>query len=86
MNKIEEARELCNKFRKFVDFTDEDCNTCYDATLKNCKECALVVIREELTSIMLLNILCTFENPMKEHFNKKIEELKSLEQEVINLK
>ena len=48
------------------------------------KQCALIGVNNELESIMWLDLLCTFDNPMKVHFESKIIELKEVKQKVKN--
>jgi hypothetical protein len=56
-----------------------------DITKYFAKQSALVAISSEIESIMWLNLLCTFDNPMKVHFESKITELKEVEQEIEKL-
>lgn len=46
MTPKEKAQELVSKFDKYVDFTNDDFNTCQVAILKNCKQCALIAVDE----------------------------------------
>jgi hypothetical protein len=46
------------------------------------KQCALIAIGNEIKSLMWLNVLCTFDNYMKEHIELKIKELQDTEKEI----
>jgi hypothetical protein len=54
-------------------------------SIEDAKECAAIAVENEIKDIMWLNLLCTFDNPMKEHLNSKIEYLKDVKQEINNL-
>ena len=77
MNAKEQAENLIDKFYNSNSNGDFGWMTKEDA-----KQCALIAIANEISSILWLSILCTFDNPMKEHFNNKLEELKQVEQEI----
>jgi hypothetical protein len=74
------------KAEKLVDSFEHDliwCNTMFVSDAK--KRCALIAVKNELESLMLLNLLCTFDNPMKPHFEQKITELKEIKTEIEKL-
>ena len=73
MTPKEKAKELVEQFT----FRCEECN--YDW---NAKQCALISIDREIESMLWLNLLCPFDNYMKEFLNLKIEELKEVKQEI----
>ncbi len=76
----EKAKELVLQFYEVV-------KNKYPSTsgMPLAKQCALIAIKHELESIMLLNLLCTFDNPMKPHFEQKITELKEIKTEIEKL-
>ena len=79
MTPQEKAQEL---FRKMYQTHSTSAS---DITKYFAKKCALIAISNEIESIMWLNLLCTFDNPMKVHFESKITELKEVEQEIEKL-
>lgn len=52
---------------------------------KNAKQCAIIAVERETTSLMWLNLLCNFNNPMKHTIEQKITELKQVKTEIENL-
>lgn len=77
----EKAKELVYKYYNAMNPYAPDCSISFNQA----KQCALIAINNEISSILWLSLLCTFDNPIKEHFNNKLEELKQVEQEIINL-
>jgi len=49
------------------------------------KQCAFIAVSNEIKSLMWLNLLCTFDNYMKEHIQNKIVKLQEVEQEIEKL-
>jgi len=49
------------------------------------KKASLDAINFALTEVMWLNLLCTFDNPMKAHFDDKIKELKSIKGHLLTM-
>ena len=80
MTPKEKAEELFDKFY----LTKDERGLCrmneYMA-----KQCALISVNNELESIMLLSLLCNFDNPMKPRFEQKITELKEVKTEIEKL-
>jgi hypothetical protein len=90
MTPKEKAEELVNSFYKYANSTDfnhltGDFYTNNLLWLNNAKQCALICVYEEIETLMLLNLLCTFDNPMKKHIEAKITELNEVKQEIEKL-
>jgi hypothetical protein len=49
------------------------------------KQCALIGVNNELESIIWLDLLCTFDNPMKAYFKQKITDLNEVKEEIEKL-
>lgn len=49
------------------------------------KQSALIGVNNELESIMWLDLLCTFDNPMKAYFKQKITDLNEVKEEIEKL-
>jgi hypothetical protein len=79
MTPKEKAEELVKKHLTAISEETLDSN---NIIMYNAKQCALIAVDNELISIICLNTLCTFDNPMKVHFNSKIKELKEVKQEI----
>ena len=47
--------------------------------------CAKIAVDKEIDSLMWLNLLCNFNNPMKHTIEQKITELKQVKTEIENL-
>lgn len=47
--------------------------------------CAKIAVDKEIDSLMWLNMLCNFSNPMKHTIEQKITELKQVKSEIENL-
>lgn len=69
----EKATGLINKMLDVQDCTEG----LYDA-----KQSAIVAVDEEVQSLLWLNLLCGFDNPMKEHIENKIAELKEVKEQI----
>ena len=81
MTPKEKAKELVYKYYNAMNPYAPDCSISFNQV----KQCALISIANEISSILWLSILCTFDNPMKEYFNNKLEELKQVEKEINEL-
>ena len=53
MTPKEKAEELVHRFRKYVDFTDENDHTSLKAIISNSKQCAIIAV-DEIINIRLL--------------------------------
>jgi len=80
MTPTEKAKELFNKYYDLFPGKYK-----IDFGYRESKKCSLVALENELKSIMLLSLLCTFDNPMKPHFEQKITELKEVKTEIEKL-
>ncbi len=49
------------------------------------KKASLEAINLVLIEVMFLNLLCTFNNPMKEHFEDKIKELNTIKEFLLTM-
>jgi len=49
------------------------------------KQCALIGVNNELESVIWLDLLCTFDNPMKAHFKQKIIDLNEVKEQIEKL-
>jgi hypothetical protein len=72
----EKAEELVNKFSHFTVQEKWELKNYYAI------ECALIAINREIESLIWLNLLCTFKNPIKVDIKNKIKELKEIKQEI----
>ena len=50
MTPKEKAEELVHRFRKYVDFTDENDHTSLKAIISNSKQCAIISVEEILNA------------------------------------
>ena len=53
MTPKEKAAELVHRFRRYVDFTDENDHTSLKAIISNSKQCALIAVEEILSHITI---------------------------------
>ena len=49
------------------------------------KQCALIAVNNEIESMHWINLLCPFDNYMKQFLNSKIDELKDVKSEIEKL-
>lgn len=75
----EKAKELVEKFRRIFGRTNKD-EMKYES-----KQCALISTDKEIEYLTWLNLLCTFDNPIKIDIENKIKELKEINQEILKL-
>lgn len=78
----EKAEELVEKFMPYIAGADRYNSTLglYDKDIS--KQCALITVDEQIELIIWLNLMCIFNNPVKEYINIKLEELKKLKKEI----
>lgn len=82
----EQALDLYSKFVHVIPANKEaDMNKFIAIDIKAAKQCAIIAIEKELESIMWLNLLCTFDNPLKADLNLKVQELKEIREEINHL-
>jgi len=73
MTPKEKAEELIEKFAPIM--PNEDWKV-------KAKQCALIALNKEIADFMWLNVLCMFDNYMKEHITNKIVELEAVKSEI----
>jgi hypothetical protein len=74
MEAKEKAKELVDKFKSFVDFTNDDFDTCIIATTKNAKQCALIAVDE----IMKSNVVWYEDSIPYKYWNEVKQEINNL--------
>jgi len=81
MSNVDKAIRLINKFIPHS-YHDGSIEQCFDHAKAN----ALIHIDGMIDEMLWVNLLITFDNPIKASMNTKIEELKQIKIEIINLK
>ena len=81
MSHKEKAKELIDTYRYALSIPNSPLGDYKDNIAK---QCALIAVNNEIESMHWLNLLCPFDNYMKQFLNSKIEELKEVKQEIEN--
>jgi hypothetical protein len=68
MKAKEKAKELVEKFSKYVDSTNDDLNTCYKSKIKRAKQCALICV-DEIQEILMSDEIYTPSKPSWERLD-----------------
>jgi hypothetical protein len=66
MTPKEKAAELVHRFRRYVDFTDENDHTSLKAIISNSKQCALIAVDEIMKTYPSKNGIALYENQIND--------------------